>query len=321
MRKKFIILLQIIITIVLIGTSVYAAVNATLDLKVSASTVKKGNELTVTLSLKDAESNQKVRSISGYINYNHSIIEELTVDNIVKSVDNTVEIGNETLSVEDLTNRSIDDMPDTSAYLGFNGAPTSNNDIKIVIDFNNGVSQDVDLFTMKFKVKSDATLGEIENAIEYKMFVITAGTSNKSKEISKNIALTITDVDVNTDGDCDNDNDKNITTGTNTDNNNDNNGDNDDSKEVGNNKSNNKKNTVNNSNNTTNSIKNNTTNVKNNANKVIISSSNTKNIIKDNTISSVILPATGVKAIIIPAIIFIICAYIFYNRYMKYKGI
>ena len=45
---------------------------------------------------------------------------------------------------------------------------------------------------MKFKVKADADLGEIKNAIEYKMFVITAGTSDKSEEITNNIDLTIT---------------------------------------------------------------------------------------------------------------------------------
>ena len=53
MKKRMIILLQIIIAVVLIGTSVYASVSATLDLNVSSNTLKKGDEVTVTLSLKD----------------------------------------------------------------------------------------------------------------------------------------------------------------------------------------------------------------------------------------------------------------------------
>ena len=173
MKNKMIILLQIIIAIVLVASSVYATVSTTLDLTVSTDTVKRGDEITVTLSLKDVSSEKKVKSVSGYINYNKNIIEKLTVDSIVKNENNTVTIGSETLTVEDLTNKTVNEMPDTRAYIGFNASPTSDNDTKIVIDFNDGVSEDTELLTIKFKVKSNATIGEIENAIEYKVFVIT----------------------------------------------------------------------------------------------------------------------------------------------------
>ena len=291
MKKKMVILLQIMIAIVLVGTSVYGAVNATIDLKVSKDTIKRGEEITVTLSLKDVDSN--VKSVSGYVNYNKDIIEELTVDSIVKGADNTVKIGNETLTVEDLTNKTVDQMPDTSAYIGFNAAPTSGNDTRIVIDFRNGISENTDLITIKFKVKSNATLGEIEKAIEYKMFVIAAGTE-KSEEISKDVKLTISE-DGSSNGNQDGNNVQNVNQNQNT------------ATNTNTNKTPDNKNTA---------VKNNTTNTKNTS--TAGSSQKTNNTV-DNTLASVGLPATGARAIIIPAIILILCAYISYNRYMKYK--
>lgn len=291
MKKKMVILLQIMIAIVLVGTSVYGAVNATIDLKVSKDTIKRGEEITVTLSLKDVDSN--VKSVSGYVNYNKDIIEELTVDSIVKGADNTVKIGNEILTVEDLTNKTVDQMPDTSAYIGFNAAPTSGNDTRIVIDFRNGISENTDLITIKFKVKSNATLGEIEKAIEYKMFVIAAGTE-KSEEISKDVKLTISE-DGSSNGNQDGNNVQNVNQNQNT------------ATNTNTNKTPDNKNTA---------VKNNTTNTKNTS--TAGSSQKTNNTV-DNTLASVGLPATGARAIIIPAIILILCAYISYNRYMKYK--
>lgn len=312
MKKKMIILLQMIIAIVLIGTSVYAAVTATLDLKVSSNTVKKGDTVSVTLTLKDVDSEKKVGSVSGYINYDKEVIERLTVDSIVKNENNTVTIGSETLTVEDLTNRPINQIVDSKAYIGFNGDPSSNNDSRIVIDFNGAIEENTDLVTINFKVKETASIGEVENAIQYKMFVITSGTGETSQEISKNVTLTITDVNTE-----DGDNQNQTNSGNETNNNTVEN-------EVKNNTVNN--NTVNNEttnntsrNETRNSIKNNTT-----TNKVNNTNTNTagnKGNTKDNTIASIILPATGARGVIIPAIILILCAYICYNRYMKYKDI
>ena len=56
------------------------------------------------------------------------------------------------------------------------------------------------------------------------------------------------------------------------------------------------------------------TNTNNNGNRV--ANGNT-----DNTMIGSSLPATGAKMFIIPAIILIILAYVYYNRYMKYKDI
>ena len=328
MKKSKVLLFQIMVAIILITTSVYAALEVTLELKVSNNNVKQGENVTVTLSLKDVSS--KVTSVSGYINYNKDILETLTVDSIVKDLDNTVTIGSEKLNVEDLTNKSISDLPNTSEYVGFNAAPTSGNDTKIVIDFANGVSSNTDLLKINFKVKSDATIGEIKDAIKYQMFVVTAG-NEKSSEISQNIDLTVVkagssneNIDNNTTENVKNttvENTQNTST-TNVSNKSTSNVSNtsqrntSNSGSIKNNTTNNtsKNNVVNNTsrNNTSNNTaKNNTTNRNNTSNK----NSNT-----DNTTASKNLPATGAKMVVIPAIIFIVLAYISYNKYMKYKN-
>lgn len=279
--KKRLMLFQLIMVIILVGTSVYATVNANLDLKVSSDTLKRGEEFTVTLSLKNVDSENKVKSISGYVNYDKNVVEDITVDSIVKDENNTVKIGDETLAVEDLTDRDVNDMPDTSAYIGFNSNPTTDNDTKIVIDFNNGLSEDADLLTIKFKVKENATLGNIKKAIEYKLFVITAG-SESSDEISKNVELTIKDINSNNDG--------------------------------------NNTNTNNSANNTNTNIAGNT-NKNTMANNTNTSANTNTNNAKDNTVSGTRLPAAGLRTVIIPLIAFAVLAYVSYKKYLEYKDI
>ena len=293
--KKLIMLFQLLMVIILVGTSVYATVNATLDLEVSTNTLKRGDEFTVTLSLKNVDSENKVKSISGYVNYDSKVIEEITAKSIVTEEDNTVVIGNEKLTVEDLTDRDVNDMPDTSAYIGFNGNPTSDNDTKIVIDFNNGLSEATDLITMKFKVKENATMGEIENAIEYKWFVITAG-SEASEEISKNVSLTIV-----IQNDANNKDNTNINVHTNT---------------ANNTNTNTNKNTNTNANTNTNkNVVINNTNTNKNTN--VISNTNTG----DNTVSGTKIPAAGLRTVIMPIIVFMVLAYVSYRKYLDYKDV
>lgn len=299
MKKKMIILLQVLIATVLIGTSVYAAIDTTLELKANLNTVKRGEEISVTMSLKDVPASSKVTSVSGYINYNKDVFEKLTVDSIVKGADGKVTIGNETLPVEDLTDATMDNMPNTDIYVGFNGNPQSpeaKNDVRIVIDFNNGVSQDTDLITIKFKAKSDATLGEIKDAIKYDLFVLTVG-NQKTGKISKSIDVTINDVEKPPVKDDENKTDENKT----------------DENKVAENKTTENK-TSENKTNTSNSNTNKT-------NTTTIGSANVskKNNTVDNTVAADVIPAAGARAVAIPAIILILCAYIFYNRYMKYK--
>lgn len=284
MKKNKLILLQLFIAFTLICTSVYAAISTTIGVSIDKSTIERGETVSVKLSLKDVDENQKVTSVEGYVNYNKDVIEPITVDSIEKDEENNVKIGNETLVVEDLTNANANDISSSSAYIGFNGDPESENDSKIVIDFNNGITEDTDLITINFKVKSDATVGEIKDAISYSMFVTTAG-SEQSEEITKNINLTVKQVTENP-----GDEDKN-------DSKNENKADDDDKNE---NKNENK-------------------NTNTNTNKNVNNNPNTNT--KDNTVAGTKIPAAGAKVIILPVIILIVLAYVSYNKYMKMKGI
>ena len=309
MKKTKLILLQLFIAFVLISTSVYATVNTTIVLSLNEATAFRGDTVEVTLSLKDVEEDKKIQSVAGYINYDENVIEAITVDSIKKSDDNKVTIGNETLNVEDLTDADLEDIPTTSAYIAFNGNPTTENDARIVIDFDGGITEDTELLTIKFKVKETATIGEVEKAISYSMFVITAG-SEESEEITKDIKLTVKAVDAgdnegnNTNNEAKNENEnENVNTNTNNAN-------------TTENKTKNETNTNTNKAGNTNTNKATNTNTNKNVN-----SNNSVNNTSDNTVSSVKIPAAGAKVILIPAIILIILAYVSYNRYMKYKNI
>lgn len=283
MKKNKLILVQVFIILILLCTSVYAA-STTIGLSASSTSLNKGDTVTVTLSLQDVDSSKKVESIEGYINYNTNVIEAISVDSIQKNEDNTVTIGNETLKVEDLTNANINEIPTSSSYVSFNGNPSGDNNSRIVIDFQDGITTDEDLLKIDFKVKENATEGEIKDAISYSMFVITAG-SEQSEEITKSVTLTIASASTGDNNDDDNNQNKNENTNKNTN-----------------------KNTNQNANRNSNSNTNSNTNRNSAGNQ------------DDNTVSG-ILPATGAKVIIVPAIVLIILAIVSYNRYVKYKDI
>lgn len=288
MKKNKLILLQVFIILILLCTSVYAA-STTIGLSPSNTSLNKGDTVTITLSLQDVDSSKKVESIEGYINYNTNVIEAISVDSIQKNEDNTVTIGNETLKVEDLTNANINEIPTSSSYVAFNGNPSGNNNSRIVIDFQDGITTDEDLLKINFKVKENATEGEIKDAISYSMFVITAG-SEQSEEITKSVTLTV----------------KSTSAGNNNNN--------------ANNNQNKNENTNRNTNQNTNQNTNRNSNSNTNSNTNRNSNTNSAGNQEDNTVSG-ILPATGAKVIIVPAIVLIILALISYNKYVKYKDI
>lgn len=346
MKRNKIILLQLFIAFTLICTSVYAAVDATISVSTPSTTLHKGDEFTVTLALEKVDSSKKVESIEGYINYNKNILETVTVDSIEKTSDGTVKIGDEELPVEDLTNKS--EVSSTDAYIAFNGSPSSGNDVKIVIDFKNGISSNTDLLKIKFKVKSDASLGTVTNAISYETFQITAG-SETSADITKNINLTITESTEHThnwkentskskaatcteDGytyyECTEDGctetkketikatghkygDWKVTKEATTTSEGEKQRECSVCKNV-------EKQTIAKLTSNTNTNK---TNTNTNTNKTNTNTNKTNTTNTDNTVAGTTIPATGSKVIILPAILLIALAYISYNKYMKYKDI
>lgn len=338
MRKNKLILLQLITAFMLISTSVYAALTTTITLSIAEAVAFRGETVDVTLSLEDVDSDKKIQSVAGYINYDENVIEALNVDSIQKDENNTVTIGNEILRVEDLTDADVNQISTSSAYIAFNGNPTSDNDSRIVIDFKDGISEDADLLTIKFKVKSTATLGEVEDAISYSMFVATAG-SEETEEITRNIKVTVKAVgndeedgnnvnNVIEENNVSNENSNsntngNTNTNTNTNSNrNTNTNSNTNTNRNTNTNSNTNTNTNINRNNNTNTNTNTNKNSNTNTNKNKNTNTNTnKNTNTDGTVAGTKLPATGAKVIIIPAIILIVVAYVSYNKYIKYKDI
>ena len=94
MKKTKLVLLQLFIAFVLISTSVYATINTTIELSTQDIAAFRGDTIDVVLSLKDVEEDKKIQSVSGYINYDENVIEPITVDNIKKSEDDKITIGN-----------------------------------------------------------------------------------------------------------------------------------------------------------------------------------------------------------------------------------
>lgn len=322
MKKSKLIILQLFIAAVLISTSVYAAVSTTIGVSIPNASVKRGNKVTVTLSLKDVDSSKKVTSVEGYVNYNTNIFETITVDSIQKNSDNTVDIGNEKLKVEDLTNADLGSLPNSSAYVAFNGSPRGEeNNTKIVIDFNNGITSNTDLLKIDFKVKSDATLGEVKDAISYSNFRITAGS--ETVEVTEKINLNIEAAGNPTNPDDNKDDDKNEKPNEKPSDKNENKNNSNDDKNQNKNNSKNENKNVNTNKNTNNTNKNvNTNKNTNNANKSSnISGNKASNVNRNEGTASGVLPATGAKIVIIPAIVLAVLAYVSYKKYVNYKDI
>lgn len=322
MKKSKLIILQLFIAAVLISTSVYAAVSTTIGVSVPNASVKRGNKVTVTLSLKDVDSSKKVTSVEGYVNYNTNIFETITVDSIQKNSDNTVDIGNEKLKVEDLTNADLGSLPNSSAYVAFNGSPRGEeNNTKIVIDFNNGITSNTDLLKIDFKVKSDATLGEVKDAISYSNFRITAGS--ETVEVTEKINLNIEAAGNPTNPDDNKDDDKNEKPNEKPSDKNENKNNSNDDKNQNKNNSKNENKNVNTNKNTNNTNKNvNTNKNTNNANKSSnISGNKASNVNRNEGTASGVLPATGAKIVIIPAIVLAVLAYVSHKKYVNYKDI
>ena len=110
--KKKLIIYNIFTAMIILCTSVYAAINANLNLKAQTSSLKAGDEFTVTLSLKDLTGiTSGVDSIQGYINIDENVLEKISFNNIVKDSNDKVKIGSETVSVYDVnTLDTIEDV-------------------------------------------------------------------------------------------------------------------------------------------------------------------------------------------------------------------
>ena len=95
MRKYKLIILEAIVAIILLCTSVYAAINVNLSFRVTNRELNPGEEFKVRLTLNqiELENNKGITDIEGYINYNDDVIEEITAESITKNADGKVVIA------------------------------------------------------------------------------------------------------------------------------------------------------------------------------------------------------------------------------------
>ena len=356
MRKYKLVILQAIVAIILLCTSVYAGINVNLSFRVTSRKLEPGEEFKVRLTLNEiylTEGNSGITDIEGYINYNEDVIEPLTGKSIT-TVDGKVVIGDQKLDLQDVTGKDVSQISYSSeGVVTFNGTPATGNDSKIMIGLKEPITETTQILEVTFKVKENAKPGNVEDAVEYSLFEVSGGEEItdqvtqvisievlEAEGVSNNVVDTNNNVVNNTvKNEVTNNTVKNETVKNETKNEVVNNTTknevanntvknetvkNETKNEVVNNTTKNEtvKNTVNNTvNNTTNNTVNNTVN--NTANKTnnTTNKTNTTNNTVDNTVASSTLPKTGASLVIVPIMGVIVIAYIAYNRYMKYKEV
>lgn len=303
--KRNLIIYNIFIVLIILCTSVYAATTAKLNLTMTPDNtkLKSGEKLSVKLSLKDFDNDVSVDTISGYIDINENIIEDLTISNIVRTnaTNGTVKIGNEELEVYDVS-KIGEGLPEKGIFLMKDPADAEH-DYKITIELssNNKIKTE-DIIGIEFKTKDNLSEKTYEDVIKFVGFEATSGWTETVTIENKSTSIEIV-AEKNTNTNTSNTTNTN-TTNTNTNNTNKAN-------------TNNNINTNKNTNKNTNSNKATNTNTKNTStvNKI---GTNTK----DNTTSNKILPATGTTSIIVKIIaVGLLLGFIVYAKYKKYKNI
>ena len=156
MRKCKLIILEAIVAIVLLCTSVYAAVNVNLSFSVTSRKLNPGDEFRVRLTLNNIklEDSNGITDIEGYINYNKDVIEPVTADSIKKNDAGKVVIGNQELDFEDVTDADPSSISSSvDGVVVFNGKPASGNDSKILIGLKEPITESTVVLDVIFKVK------------------------------------------------------------------------------------------------------------------------------------------------------------------------
>ena len=156
MRKYKLIILEAIVAMILLCTSVYAAINVNLSFRVTNRELNPGEEFKVRLTLNqiELENNKGITDIEGYINYNDDVIEEITAESITKNADGKVVIGEQVLDFEDLTNIDPDKMSSNlEGVVVFNGKPASGNDSKVIIGLKEPITTATQVLEVTFKIK------------------------------------------------------------------------------------------------------------------------------------------------------------------------
>ena len=187
MRRREIII-YIVVMLALICTSVYATVSGDISLSVDSQNkaILPGDEFEVTLSLDNLNAEEGLKAVEGYIDIDENVLENLTIDSIV------TENGKVTINEDNVLNVTGAVNSDEPGII-FNTNPVSGNgDYKLVINFVKEVKTNLNLVTIKFKVKSDVNPGKYTGAISYKTFKIFSDDEKNAEEIkTKSITVEV----------------------------------------------------------------------------------------------------------------------------------
>ena len=152
-RKIFILTIIVLITMFMLGIG--GQVKATessfkASLSASSTELKPGQEVTITMAVSDINMGDNgINTVEGIINYDKTIFEELT-----------------TSSVQSLNNWTTT----------LNTENSQMNGKFLAANLSNGVKENMQIFSVKFKVKADAT-SSTETTITYKDITSNDGTN------------------------------------------------------------------------------------------------------------------------------------------------
>ena len=287
MKKKLFLMFYILIVLILLCTNVFAILTTDLEITTDKTTVKAGEDVIVSISLKNISN--PIASVQGYLDIDETYLNSISKDMIVVNNDGKIEVSSSSGVSNTLSFAyAPTSLVDSDVIFNTSESATNGHDIFFTEDFKTNISKDSVILKLKLTVKSGISNGELKKVFSISNLVAETtvmgsdtSTSEKSQEMAADISITVNNNEPN-----------------NPDNNN----------------NNNNTNTDNNNNTNTDSNTNKNTNINTNTNK----NTNTNT---DNTVSGTRIPATGAKTIIIPAIIICLIGFISYKKYMSYKDV
>lgn len=323
MKKKLLLVFYIIIISVLLASNVYATVTTDLVLTTDKTAVKAGEDVIVSISLKNISS--KIASVKGFIDIDENVLNGISEDMIVKNSEGKIEV----ISGDTVTNTlSYSYAPtepvDTDVIFNTSASATESHDLYFTEDFKTGISSDSVVLKLKLTVKSGVSDGDMEKAVKVVDLIAESttladgtATTDTSAKMSADVTIKVDNVDHEAEARKQAE---------------------EEAKRKAEEEAAAKKKAEeeaaakkkaeeeaakkaaeeakkNNTNKNTNNTNTNTNRNTNNTNK----NTNNTNTNSDNTVSGSRIPATGARSFIIPFSVLCLLGFISYKKYMNYK--
>ena len=319
--KKKILVLYIIITLVALCSNVYATFNTNLSLTKNKETVKAGEDVIISVNLRNMTSN--ISAVTGYIDIDENVLNGMSEDAIVKNSKGNIEVTSGQ-TVQELTYAYAPTSPvDVGVLFNTNSTATNGHDVFFVEDFNNDLSNDSVILQLKVTVKQGVNNGDLEKAVKIVDLVaesaVTANgtaTTDETEKLSADVIITVDNVDHEAEEEARRKAEEEARKKA----------EEEAAKKAAEEAAKKKaeeeaaRKAAENSNKNTNT-NNTNTNTNRNTNTNTNKTNTNTNTNKDNTVSGSRLPATGARTIIIPGLVLCLLGFISYRKYMNYKEI